>query len=113
MNLLQVLFCLGHLFVFVTNYVMLELGQPMHAFDLDKLDRSLVVRMATERESLKLLDGSDVKLNPDTLVIADEIKVLAIAGIMGGANSSISGDTRNIFLESACFHPLFLSLIHI
>ena len=65
--------------------------------------------MATERESLKLLDGSDVMLNPDTLVIADETKVLAIAGIMGGANSSISGDTRNIFLESACFHPLSIS----
>ena len=97
------------LVVDVTNYVMLELGQPMHAFDLDKLDNSLVVRMATEKESLKLLDGSDVMLKPDTLVIADETKVLAIAGIMGGANSSISGDTKNIFLESACFHPLSIS----
>jgi phenylalanyl-tRNA synthetase beta chain len=94
------------LVVDITNYVMLELGQPMHAFDLDKLDRSIVVRMATEKEPLKLLDGSDVTLNQDTLVIADKTKVLAIAGIMGGADSSISHTTKDIFLESACFSSL-------
>ena len=97
------------LVVDVTNYVMLELGQPMHAFDLDRLDTGIAVRMATEMESLKLLDGSDVTLSPDTLVITDKTKVVAIAGIMGSADSSISSNTQNIFLESACFNPLFIS----
>ena len=92
-------------FVDVTNYVMLLLGQPMHAFDLDKLVGDINVRMATENENLTLLDNTEVTLKEDTLVIADEEKALAIAGVMGGLDSSITNNTTNIFLESAFFAP--------
>jgi phenylalanyl-tRNA synthetase beta chain len=91
----------------ITNYVMLELGQPMHAFDLDKIDGDIVVRMG-RGEKLALLDGSEVNLGEDTLVIADQCKPLSMAGIMGGASSAISDDTADILLESAWFNPLFI-----
>lgn len=94
----------------VTNYVMIELGQPLHAFDLDSISvvdgsPKIVVRLATASEKLTLLDGSDVELDDDMLVIADTEKALAVAGVMGGLNSAVSGKTRNILLESAFFEP--------
>ncbi|PID46263.1 MAG: phenylalanine--tRNA ligase subunit beta [Proteobacteria bacterium] len=89
----------------VTNYVLIELGQPMHGFDLDKLSGGIVVRMATEGESLTLLDDREIALREDTLVIADQEKALALAGVMGGLDSSVTDQTQNIFLESAYFVP--------
>ena len=93
----------------VTNYVMLELGQPMHAFDLDKLNGGVLVRMAKKGEMLSLLDGSKVVLTPDTLVVADKDKVVAMAGIMGSDNTAVSSNTCNIFLESAYFNAIAIS----
>lgn len=90
----------------VTNYVLLELGQPMHAFDLARLKGGIVVRKARAGESLALLNGQTVELRPDTLVIADESVPLAMAGIMGGEPSSVTDDTADILLESAFFAPL-------
>ena len=90
----------------VTNYVLLELGQPMHAFDLNKLEGRILVRKAEKGETIRLLDGSDATLNDDTLVIADDKGALAIAGIMGGESSSVTETTTDIFLESAFFQPL-------
>ncbi len=90
----------------VTNYVMLELGQPLHAFDLDVLDQGIQVRRAKKAEKLVLLDGREVELNEETLVIADHEKALAIAGVMGGEHSGININTRHVFLESAFFNPL-------
>lgn len=90
----------------VTNYVMLELGQPMHGFDLDKIDTGIVVRHANKDEKIKLLDGSDISLRDDTLVIADRSSALAIAGIMGGQASSVQDTTKNIFLEAAFFNQI-------
>ena len=89
----------------VTNYVMLELGQPLHAFDNDKLDGDIVVRHARDGETLKLLDGSEVKLDSGFLLIADEKEALAVAGVMGGYDSRVTDATHNIFLESAHFAP--------
>ena len=89
----------------VTQYVMLELGHPMHAFDNDKLTGSIVVRHAGQGETLKLLDGSDAKLDPSFVVIADEAAPLAVAGVMGGFDSRVTDATRNIFLEAAHFAP--------
>lgn len=89
----------------VTNYVMLELGQPMHAFDLDRVQGGIVVRHAREGESIELLDGQTLALEAGSLLIADERTPLALAGIMGGAGSAVSGTTRSIFLESAYFEP--------
>ena len=93
----------------VTNYVMLELGQPMHGFDLAKLNGSIQVRMADAGEKLVLLDGQEVKLNNKTLVIADEQQALAIAGVMGGEGSGVTAETRDIFLESAFFNPITIA----
>ena len=93
----------------VTNYVMIELGQPMHGFDLDTLSGSVCVRMAEADEPLTLLNGFEVKLTADTLVIADKSKVLAIAGVMGGENTGVSISTQNIFLESAFFNPITIA----
>lgn len=90
----------------VTNYVMMELGQPMHGFDLDKIDGGIVVRLAEKDETLELLDGTEVTLRDDTLVIADHSQALAMAGIMGGQSSSVQDDTKNIFLEAAFFNPI-------
>lgn len=92
----------------VTNYVLLELGQPMHAFDLAKLDGDIVVRMG-QGESLELLDDSKVKVAKDTLVIADQSHSLAMAGIMGGASSAVSNSTNDIFFESAWFDPIAIA----
>ena len=90
----------------VTNYVMLELGQPLHAFDYDTIpDGKVVVRPAQEGERLKTLDGSEWKLTPEMLVICDSARPIALAGIMGGADTEVSERTRHIFLESACFDP--------
>ncbi|PLV58623.1 phenylalanine--tRNA ligase subunit beta [Erwinia sp. B116] len=90
----------------VTNYVLLELGQPMHAFDLDRISGGIVVRLAEEGETLTLLDGSEAKLNADTLVIADEQKALAMGGIFGGEHSGVNAETKNVLLECAFFSPL-------
>ena len=89
----------------VTNYVMLELGQPMHAFDLDALGPVLRVRRARAGERLTLLDGATLDLDPEALVIADRNEALALAGVMGGLRSGVSGETRHIMLESAWFLP--------
>src|SRR5262245_11533637 len=90
----------------ITNYVMMELGHPMHAFDADKLGgRQIVVRRAAIDEKLTTLDGVERQLNPSILVIADAQKPVALAGIMGGGESEISGSTVNVLLESAYFHP--------
>ena len=94
----------------VTNYVMLELGQPMHAFDLGKLDSGIRVRNGRDDESLELLDGSIVELDADSLVIADESRPVALAGIMGGLESGVTGATRDVFLESAWFEPRTIAL---
>src|SRR3990167_5263926 len=89
----------------VTNYVMLELGQPMHAFDWDKLSTRIDVRLARAGETITLLDGREVILDAATLLIADPVRPLAVAGVMGGVDSGVSLLTKNIFLESAFFHP--------
>ena len=89
----------------VTNYVMLELGQPLHAFDNDTLEGDVVVRHARADETLKLLDGSEAKLDQGFLLIADDRKALAVAGVMGGYDSRVGDATRTIFLESAHFAP--------
>ena len=90
----------------ITNYVLLELGHPMHAFDLKQIEKGIIVRYAHQDEEMTLLNGNEVKLNDKTLVIADHNKVLAIAGIMGGEKSSVTQSTTDIFLESAFFAPL-------
>jgi len=89
----------------VTAYVMLELGQPMHAFDNDKLHGDIVVRHARANETLKLLDGSEAKLDEKFVLIADEQNALAVAGVMGGFDSRVTDVTHNVFLESAHFVP--------
>lgn len=89
----------------VTNYVMLELGQPLHAFDNDALHGDIVVRHARAGETLKLLDGNEAKLDEGFVVIADEQRSLAVAGVMGGFESRVTDTTGNIFLESAHFIP--------
>ena len=90
----------------VTNFVMLELGQPMHAFDLNKLADEIIVRKAREDEELLLLDDSEIRLDSNALVIADNTKPVALAGVMGGLESGVSGSTVDLFLESAFFTPL-------
>ena len=87
----------------ITNYVMMELGQPMHAFDLAKLDQKIIVRQSRSGETIKLLDESNATLDDDTLVIADASGPIAIAGVMGGADSAIGDDTHDIILEAAHF----------
>lgn len=89
----------------VTNYILLELGQPLHAFDLNKLDGDIEVRFARVGESIKLLNEQVVELKDDMLVIADSKSPVALAGVMGGADSSVSDATTDIFLESAFFSP--------
>jgi len=90
----------------ITNYVMIELGQPLHAFDLKEINGGIRVRMAEEGEKLVLLDGQEVTLRADTLVIADHQRALAIAGVMGGEHSGVSSETRDVFLESAFFDQI-------
>jgi phenylalanyl-tRNA synthetase beta chain len=94
-----------HPVVDVTNYVMLELGQPMHAFDRAKVDGNIVVRRARAGESLELLDGKKLAPEAGTLLIADRSKPLALAGIMGGQDSAVGEGTVDLILESAYFHP--------
>jgi phenylalanyl-tRNA synthetase beta chain len=90
----------------VTNYIMIEMGQPMHAFDLSKIKGGIEVRFGREGESLTLLDGKTILLNTSSLMICDHEKPLALAGIMGGANSEVTQATTEILLESAYFDPL-------
>ena len=92
----------------ILNYVMLELGQPMHAFDADKIQGKLQVRLARRGESITLLDGAQVDLSPDTLVIADAQGPQAIAGVMGAQASAVSERTKAVFLESAYFDPILI-----
>jgi len=89
----------------VTNYVLLELGQPMHAYDLAKVSGDISARMARHGESFALLDGREVKLERDMLVIADEAGAIGMAGIMGGERTAVSAATRDVFLEVAWFSP--------
>ena len=93
----------------VTNFVMMELGQPMHGFDFDKLEGGIKVRRALPSEKLALLDQSEIECRSDSLVIADHHGAVALAGIMGGLDSSVQSDTRNVFLEAAFFAPLDLA----
>jgi phenylalanyl-tRNA synthetase beta chain len=93
----------------ITNFIMLELGQPMHGFDLARLDGGIRVRMAEEGEKLSLLDGSEATLRADTLVIADQSRALAMAGIMGGEDSGVTESTCDVLLEAAFFAPLAIA----
>jgi phenylalanyl-tRNA synthetase beta chain len=92
----------------IVNYVMLELGQPMHTFDLNKIEGNIEVRLAKASEKLELLDDNTVTLRKDTLVIADSKNPLAIAGIMGGKTSGVTAQTTDILLESAFFIPDYM-----
>ncbi len=94
-----------HPVVDITNLVMLELGQPLHAYDLDKLDGGLVVRRARASEPLNLLTGADIQLDEDVLVIADARRAIGVAGIMGGSSTAVSAQTTNVLFESAFFSP--------
>ncbi len=94
-----------HPVVDITNYVMLEFGQPMHAFDLDKLSGNISVRHARKDEVLQLLDGKALTLDTADLVIADARSPVALAGVMGGQDSAVGSATQNLFLESAWFRP--------
>jgi phenylalanyl-tRNA synthetase beta chain len=89
----------------ITNYVMIELGQPLHAFDNAKLSGTIIVRRANNGEKLQLLDGSEHALTEKFLVIADEKNALALGGVMGGFDSRVTDATRDVFLESAHFEP--------
>ncbi len=89
----------------ITNYVMMELGQPMHAFDAATLSGGITVRRAIKDEALMLLNDQAVVLDENVLVIADDARVLALAGIMGGAGSGVETTTQDVFLEAAFFHP--------
>jgi len=97
------------LLVDITNYVLLALGQPMHAFDLDQLHGDLSVRMSKAGEQLKLLNEQQVTLDDDTLLICDERGAVALAGVLGGFDSRVTDTTQNIFLESAFFAPLAIA----
>ena len=91
----------------ITNYVMFELGQPLHAFDLDKLaEKRIVVRRALPGEKMRTLDGAERALGKDTCVIADAARAVAIGGVMGGAESEIGFASRNLLIESAWFDPI-------
>ncbi|MBO3653481.1 phenylalanine--tRNA ligase subunit beta [Acinetobacter bereziniae] len=93
----------------ITNYVLMELGQPLHAFDGGQVQGSVHVRQATANEKLVLLNEQEIELTEDVMVIADDAKALAIAGIMGGLSSSVTDATTEIFLESAFFAPLHIA----
>jgi phenylalanyl-tRNA synthetase beta chain len=90
----------------VTNYVMMELGQPMHAFDLNKLNGGIRVRLAEQGEKVVLLDGRELEMDNDTTMITDHQGVIAIAGIMGGDATGVTEDTTDVLLEAALFTPL-------
>ena len=88
-----------------SNFVLQGMGHPTHAFDLDKIDGGIIVRLARKGEKLKLLDGTERTLEADDLVVADHVKALGLAGIMGGWDSMITAETKNILIESAWFDP--------
>ncbi len=95
-----------HLIVDITNYVLLELGQPLHAFDADHLSgNQIVIRRARKGEKMNMISGSAIELHEQDLLIADDSKPLALAGVMGGKDSEINERSRNIFLETAHFQP--------
>jgi phenylalanyl-tRNA synthetase beta chain len=89
----------------ITNFVMLEIGQPLHAFDADKLTGEINVRLANENEKFLALDGKTYSLGPDNLVIADDARAVGIAGVMGGEDTGVTETTKNVLLESAYFRP--------
>ncbi len=89
----------------ITNYIVQELGQPMHAYDLDKVQGGLTARLAKSGENCELLDGRTVDLQPDMLVIADEAGPVALAGVMGGVRTAVSAETRRVLFEVAWFAP--------
>ncbi|MFW2105022.1 phenylalanine--tRNA ligase subunit beta [Acinetobacter guillouiae] len=93
----------------ITNYVVMEIGQPLHAFDGGQVQGSVHVRQASANEKLVLLNEQEIELTEDVMVIADDVKALAIAGIMGGLSSSVTDETTEIFLESAFFAPLHIA----
>src|SRR5690606_37912204 len=92
----------------VTNYTMLELGTPMHAYDLARLRGGIEVRCAKQGEPLRLLDGRDVQLDASALVIADSERAVGIAGVMGGEHTAVDEQTTDVFFELAWFHPEFV-----
>ena len=93
----------------VTNFVLIELGQPMHAFDYSKLEGHINVRMAKENEKLVLLDGKEISLSSEVMLIADSKKPVAMAGIMGGLATSVTDSTKDVFLECAFFEPVTIA----
>jgi phenylalanyl-tRNA synthetase beta chain len=91
----------------VTNYVLFATSQPIHAFDLEKIAGSrIIIRRARKGERLLCLDGTDLELLPEMLVIADEAKPVALAGVIGGQSSAVTEETKDVFIESACFDPV-------
>ncbi len=98
-----------HPVVDVTNYVMLELGQPLHAYDLNKLDGPIRPRLANKGERVVLLDEKEVEVNEDTLVISDDSGVIGLAGIMGGLSTAVTDDTVDVFFEGAFWPPAFMA----
>lgn len=97
------------LIVDITNYVMLELGQPLHAYDADKLQGGITVRRANPGETIKTLDGQERKLHPEDLVIADDAGAIGIAGVMGGERTEVSATTVNVMIEAANFDPISIA----
>jgi phenylalanyl-tRNA synthetase beta chain len=97
------------LIVDITNYVMLELGQPTHAYDLDKLTGGITVRRAKAGETLKTLDGQVRKLDPEDLLITDQSGPIGLAGVMGGESTEVSATTKNVLVEAACFEPITIA----
>lgn len=97
------------LIVDITNYVMLELGQPLHAYDADKLQGGITVRRAKAGETIKTLDGQERKLHPEDLVIADDAGAIGIAGVMGGERTEVSDSTLNVMIEAANFDPISIA----
>lgn len=89
-----------------TNFAWLAMGQPTHAFDLDKIEGGIIVRRARKGEKLKTLDGMDRILDPDDLVVADHVKALGLAGVMGGWDTMITPETKNVLVEAAWFEPM-------
>ncbi len=97
------------LIVDITNYVMLELGQPLHAYDADRLQGGITVRRANPGETIKTLDGQERKLHPEDLVIADDAGAIGIAGVMGGERTEVSDATVNVMIEAANFDPISIA----
>jgi phenylalanyl-tRNA synthetase beta chain len=93
----------------ITNYAMLELGQPIHAYDLDKLQGGITVRLAKPGETVKTLDGVVRKLHPEDIVIADESGAIGLAGVMGGESTEVSSTTKNVLIEAANFDPIAIA----